>query len=31
MHNKNNSKLIKAKLIKYANFLEDLTGVIFNN
>ena len=31
MHNKNNSKLIKANFIKTANFLEDLKGDIFNS
>ena len=31
MHNKNNSTLIKANFIKTANFLEDLTGGIFNS
>jgi len=28
LHNKNNSKLIKANFIKTANFLEDLIGDI---
>ena len=31
MHNENNSTLIKANLIKTANFLEDLIGGIFNS
>jgi len=31
LHNKNNSKLIKANFIKTANFLEDLIGGIFKN
>jgi len=31
LHNKNNSKLIKANFIKTANFLEDLIGGIFQN
>ena len=31
MHNKNNSRLIKANFIKTANFLEDLIAGIFKN
>jgi len=31
LHNKNNFTLIKANLIKTANFLEDLIGGIFNS